>query len=110
MKSPQSTGSTVDFSQAARLFGREARRRGLVVPSYRCPPRIVGVQRTLRRHSGGVVVAVQVRGRPWGAVVADMIEGVVVANDLRPPQADRLRTDLWKAIGVEWTTNISEVA
>lgn len=56
------------------------------------------------------MVAVQVRGRPWGAVVADMIEGVVVANDLRPPQADRLRTDLWKAIGFEWTTNVSEVA
>jgi hypothetical protein len=82
----------------------------LVVPSYRCPPRVVGVQRTLRRHSGGVVIAVQVRGRPWGAVIADMIEGVVVANELRPPQADRLRTDLWQAVGVEWPTNVSNVA
>jgi hypothetical protein len=110
MKSPSSSGSTVDFSQAARLLGREARRRGLVVPSYRCPPRVVGVQRTLRRHSGGVVIAVQVRGRPWGAVIADMIEGVVVANELHPPQADRLRTDLWQAVGVEWPTHVSNVA
>jgi hypothetical protein len=27
-----------------------------------------------------------------------MIEGVVVANGLRPPQSDRLRTELWTAI------------
>jgi hypothetical protein len=27
-----------------------------------------------------------------------MIEGVVVANGLRPPAADRLRTDLWVAL------------
>lgn len=107
---PSLSGSTVDFSQAARLFGREARRRGLVSPSYRCPPRVVGVQRTVRRHSGGVVVAVQVRGRPWGAVVADMIEGVVVANGLKPPEADRLRTDLWQVIGLVCPEQISRVA
>lgn len=110
MKSPSSSGSTVEFSQAARLLGREARRRSLVVPSYRCPPRVVGVHRTVRRHANGVVVAVQLRNRPWPAVVADMIEGVVVANQLRPPQADRLRTDLWEAIGHEWPLVTSKVA
>ena len=68
-------------------------------PSFRCPPRVVGVQRTLRRHAGGAVVAVQVRGRPWAAVLADMIEGVVVVNRLAPPAADRSRTELWEAIG-----------
>jgi hypothetical protein len=93
------SGTTVDFSHAARLLAREARRRGLVAPSYRCPPRVVGVHRTLRRHPGGAVIAVQVRGRPWAAVVADMIEGVVVVNRLVPPAADRLRTELWQAIG-----------
>jgi hypothetical protein len=93
------SGTTVDFSHAARLLAREARRHGLVAPSYRCPPRVVGVQRTLRRHAGGAVVAVQVRGRPWAAVLSDMIEGVVVANRLTPPAADRVRTELWQAIG-----------
>ena len=93
------SGTTVDFSHAARLLARVARRRGLVAPSYRCPPRVVGVQRTLRRHPGGAVVAVQVRGRPWVAVVADMIEGVIVVNRLTPPAADRVRTELWEAIG-----------
>lgn len=93
------SGTTVDFSHAARLFALHARRHGLVAPSYRCPPRVIGVHRTLRRHAGGAVVAVQVRGRPWAAVLADMIEGVVVVNRLAPPAADRIRTELWQAIG-----------
>jgi len=96
-----SSQTTLDFAHAARLLGREARRRGLVAPSFRCPPRIVGVQRSVRRHRTGAVVAVQLKGRPWLAVLADMIEGVVVANDLDPQRAARLRTDLWAAAGGE---------
>ena len=106
MKSPSATGTPVEFSQAARLLAREARQRRLVAPSFRCPPRVVGVQRTVRRHAGGAVVAVQLRDRPWVAVLADMIEGVVVANRLTPPDADRLRTDLWSAIGAEWPVSL----
>jgi hypothetical protein len=30
-----------------------------------------------------------------------MIEGVVVANRLQPPHADRLRSDLWELCGIE---------
>jgi hypothetical protein len=33
------------------------------------------------------------------AVVADMIEGMVVANQLVPPVADRLRAEMWLALG-----------
>jgi len=94
--------SALDFANAARIIGREARKRGLVPPSYRCPPRIVGVQRSLRRYrGGGAVVAVQLKARPWLAVLGDMIEGVVVVNSLKPPHADRLRSDLWQALGGE---------
>ncbi len=111
MTSSTTSGTAVHFSQAARLLAREARRRGLVAPGFRCPPRVVGVHRTLRRHpDGAAVVAVQVRNRPWAAVVADMIEGVVVANRLAPPDADRIRTEMWEAIGVEWPTDIGRVA
>jgi hypothetical protein len=102
-------GTTVEFSHAARVLASEARRHGLLAPSYRCPPRVVGVQRTLRRHAGGAVVAVQVRGRPWVAVLADMIEGVVVVNRLAPPAADRVRTDLWQAVGAP-TPHVGKVA
>lgn len=87
--------STADFAAAARTLTSEARRQGLVGPSFRCPPRLVGVDRTIRRRSDGAIVSVRVRGRPWPAVLADMIEGVVVANGLNPPRSDRLRTELW---------------
>jgi hypothetical protein len=89
---------TLEFAHAARLLAGEARRQGLVAPSFRCPPRIVGVDRSLRRHARGAVVAVQLKGRPWQAVLADMVEGVVVANRLEPPLADRVRTDLWRVL------------
>jgi hypothetical protein len=56
------------------------------------------VSRTLRRwQAGGAQVAVLVRGRPWVAVLADMIEGVVAANYLTGGEADQLRTALWRA-------------
>ena len=95
------SGNTIEFAQAARVLTREAQRRGLIGPSYRCPPRIVGADRSVRRHHGGVVVAVRLRGRPWAGVLADMIEGVVVANRLTPPLADRLRSDLWELLGFQ---------
>jgi hypothetical protein len=60
----------------------------------------VGVDRTLRRRGDGAIVSVRLRGRPWVAVLADMIEGVVVANRLAPPDSDRLRSDLWARCGV----------
>jgi len=90
--------TTARFAHAARTLAGEARRRGLLAPSFRCPPRLVSADRTLRRRPGGGVVAVRVRGRPWPAVLADMIEGVVALNDLSPPTATRVRTDLWEVV------------
>jgi hypothetical protein len=43
-------------------------------------------------------VAVVVKGRPFQAVIADLIEGIVVANDLDPAEATRVRTLLWDAV------------
>ena len=42
--------------------------------------------------------SVRLRGRPWPAVLADMIEGVVAVNELAPPAATRVRTDLWELV------------
>jgi hypothetical protein len=95
------SGNAIEFARAARTLTTEAQRRGLVGPSYRCPPRIVGVDRSLRRHSNGVVISVNVRGRPWAAVLADMIEGVVVANRVPASKAFRLRAELWEALGYQ---------
>lgn len=96
---PSRQASTVEFASAARSLTGEARRRGLIGPSFRCPPRLVGVDRSIRRRGDGAIVSVRLRGRPWPAVLADMIEGVVVANGLTAPQSDRLRADLWLACG-----------
>jgi hypothetical protein len=89
---------SLEFALVAKVLVVEARRRGLTVPGFRCPPRIVGVDRSLRRVGDHVTVAVRVKGRPLVAVIADMIEGVVVANRLVPPAADRLRRELWLAV------------
>ena len=73
--------------------------RGLDMPLFRSPPRLDGVQRSLtRRAIGASTVAVRLRQRPWPAVLADMIEGVVVVNALRGSAADDLRDALWSAL------------
>lgn len=90
------------FANAARTLGQAARERGLVVPGFRSPPRLAGAERTLRRRSsGGGIVSVVVRGRPFPAVLADMIEGIVVVNGLQGHRADRCRTALWEAVSGE---------
>ena len=101
------SGNAIEFAQAARTLTNVAQHLGLVGPSYRCPPRIVGVDRSLRRHVSGVVISVKLRGRPWAAVLADMIEGVVAANGLGATQATRLRGELWAALGYDATTPIT---
>ena len=74
---------------------------GLLAPSFRTPPRIAGCNRTLTRYSDFVLVSVRGRGRSWEAVLADMIEGVVRANDLSALDADRVRNELWRQLPVE---------
>src|SRR5205807_7122326 len=93
------TGSAVGFSLAARQLADEARLRNLVVPGFCSPPRLAGVARSLRRlEHGPPIVAVRRRGRPADAVVADMIDGVVVANQLTGERATVLRAALKAAL------------
>lgn len=93
--------TSIRFAAAARTLGRVARREGLVVPSFRSPPRTVGLDRSIRRPRTGVVVSIRLRDRSWIAVVADMVDGVIVANLLESVDAARLRTLLWEALEVE---------
>jgi hypothetical protein len=80
------------------VLAAEARRRGHNSPSFRSPPRVLGAQRTIRRTPGGTVVSVAVRGRPFAAVLADMVEGVVRANALASPDSDHVRSAMWAAL------------
>ncbi len=96
MHSMEST--SVRFATAARDLTRAARLRGLDVPAFKSPPRLSGYTRTIRRREAGNTVAIVLRGRPWPAVLADMIEGIVVANDLSGVRADQIRSALWLAV------------
>jgi hypothetical protein len=90
---------TFRFADAARRLGVEARRLGLVAPAFRSPPRVVGLDRTIRRRpDGGAVVAVVLRDRPWPAILSDLVDGVVAANRLAGASADRARSSLWEAM------------
>jgi len=91
-------GSAARFALTARRLADEARRLGLRAPAFRSPPRVVGTDRTIRRRRGHVTVAVRSRDRPWPAVVADLIEGIVIANQLSVADAGRIRADLWMAM------------
>ena len=86
--------TSLRFARLARSLGEAARAQGLRAPSFRSPPRLPGVSRSIVRRGPGVTVAVALRDRPWGAVVADMVEGVVAANRLGGVGADRARAAL----------------
>lgn len=93
--------SSLRFARAVQALAVAARRLDLAVPGFRSPPRLVGVQRSIKRWPGGATVAVVVRGRPWAAVQADLIEGVIAANGLTSPASDRARAELWQALEPE---------
>ena len=90
--------SSLRFARAVQALAATARALGLVVPGFRSPPRLLGVQRSIRRWPGGATVAVVVRDRPWPAVQADLVEGVVAATGLEGAAADAARSALWAAL------------
>ncbi len=90
---------SLQFAATVRTIGAAARERGLELPGFRSPPRRPGMERTLRwAPDGSATVAVAVKGRPYQAVVADLIEGVVIVNHLSGIDATRTRTALWEAV------------
>lgn len=106
-----SQSPSIRFARTVQALGVAARALELEVPGFRSPPRLVGVQRSITRGATGTTVAVVVRGRPWPAVQADLVEGIVAANDLSLPAADRARAELWAAIApVEGYAEPVEVA
>ena len=88
------------FAETARQLGAAARACDLVVPAFRCPPRVPGAARTVRRYTGGSVVSVVLRDRPFEQVAADMVEGVIVVNRLEGEAATRFREALNEAAGL----------
>ncbi len=101
--------SSVAFAEAARSLGAATRRLGFDAPAFRSPPRRPGIGRTIRRRSdGSCIVSVRIADRPLAATIADMIDGIIVANTPvantparnTPPHAAsivELRDHLWAA-------------
>jgi hypothetical protein len=84
------------FAAASRTLGILARRDGLIAPTFRSPPGRADSVRTIRRtRADRVTISIALRDRPWTAVLADMIEGVVVANELAPSAAEAWRDAAW---------------
>ena len=96
------TAPSLEFSRAAQVVADAARAAGWIVPTFRSPPRLATARRTLRRRAdGGLVVAIRIVDRPWPAVIGDLVEGVIVANELDGPDAQRCRDALWTAFSSE---------
>lgn len=95
-----SEGHIWKFAEAGKRLGTAASLLGLSVPAFRAPPRVEGTDRTIRWGPNDTVsVSVRIRRRPWAAVLADMIDGVVCANRLNPSDAARVRNECWQAVG-----------
>ncbi|MBJ7261419.1 MAG: hypothetical protein JHD17_05800 [Acidimicrobiia bacterium] len=87
------------FASAARRLSAATRAAGLVVPAFRCPPRIPGVPRTIKRYLGGAVISVVILGRSSTEVLIDLVEGILVVNSLEGEAAVRFRRALLDAAG-----------
>ena len=93
------SSASLRFAETARFLAAEARRHGLKVPGFRSPPRVPGADRTVRwSPNGSCIVAVRVRDREVADVVADMVEGVLVANQLAGQAASGWRIALRSAV------------
>jgi hypothetical protein len=92
--------TTLRFATAAEVLSGVIRSLDLEVPTFRSPPRTTGADRTLRGRGPAAVVSVRVRNRPWPAVVADMVEGVVAANGLTGCAAGRVRAAMWEGLAL----------
>lgn len=97
--------TSLRFARLARSLGQAAVAQGLRAPTFRSPPRIPDVSRSIVRRGPAVTVAVALRDRPWPAVVADMVEGVVAANRLTGVRADHVRAGLWRV-----ATDVTDLA
>jgi hypothetical protein len=105
---PQSGLGSVAFAQAARVLSVEAREWGHEPPSFRSPPRIAGVRRSItRRPDGTASVAVTTRNRTVVAVLADMIEGIIVSTQAGDTGVGALRDALWASVEVQLSAHYS---
>lgn len=92
----ETQANAVSFAAIGRVLTDQALTLGVSAPSFRSPPRIPGVRRSVTRNrDGSVTVSVIVSRRPLSAVVADMIDGLVLTSGLKADEARSLYDELW---------------
>lgn len=94
MSTTNSTNA-VRFADTSRILTAAATEHGWEAPSFRSPPRVAGIDRSiLRRADGTHIVSVRLAGRDHAFVVADMVDGIIAANGLVGMDAERARRTL----------------
>lgn len=89
---------SVNFVSVVRTLGRIANQREFISPSFRCPPPSAKFQRSMRNlGEGEITISIVIRERPWLAVLADIVEGFVIANKSLERESE-LRNLLWDSI------------
>ena len=89
---------SIQFSIAVRTLGRIADRLGYRIPQFRCPPPSAKYQRSVRKTGDeNLSISIVIRGRPWLAILADIVEGFVIANT-QSGQDSEIRNILWDCI------------
>ncbi len=92
----ETQANAMSFAAVGRVLTDQALAQGVTAPSFRSPPRIPGVRRSVTRNrDGSITVSVIVSRRPLSAVIADMIDGVVLTSGLRADEARALYDTLW---------------
>ena len=85
--------AALEFADLVHVVNDCARKAGLIVPTWQSPPRIAGVDRSIRRREGlPATVAVRFKDRQPVAVILDMTEGLIAANNLDPTAPATLAT------------------
>lgn len=90
--------SSLRFAESVRILSGVARQRGLTVPAFRSPPSDPTCDRSIRRRWGGAVVAVRLSGRPFTAVQADLIDGIIAVNEVSRGEQVEVRREMWAAL------------
>ena len=109
-KAIETQANAMSFAAIGRVLTDQALALGIPAPSFRSPPRIPGVRRSVTRNrDDSITVSVIVSRRPLSAVIADMIDGLVLASGLKADEARSLYDKLWSTshgwlLGVAPTT------
>ena len=97
----QSSVSFHRFAVGVQTIGSDARRLGLIVPYFRCPPRRAGATRTIQFNaSGAPTVRIALRERGASEVFADVVDAILFVNAVGGDRASDMRARLEESFAV----------